>query len=113
MHCSCDQLVEEAHQTDFWLQDGFCRFGKALGKGRNGEVQVLHAHFLPGAIVKSSASIESLQHEAEILADIQHPNVVAGYGTMWGPVLADGSRQIFLAMERLDHSLADRIKDMK
>lgn len=91
------------------MQDVFSRLGPALGSGGNGEVSQLHAWALPGAAVKSSSDELCLQHEAEVMSDIQHPNVLPGYGLLLGPALADGSRPLYLAMERLHQSLQTRL----
>ena len=91
----------------FVLQDDACDFGAALGKGRNGAVQLLHAHFLPGAVIKTG-SLKAIEHEAAVLNDVHHPNVVAAYGTVFGP---QGSQEVYLAMERLGPSMLDRVRD--
>lgn len=85
--------------------------GKTLGSGRNGLVRKLQAFFLPNVAIKTSGSNSNLRHEAELLSDICHPNVVAGYGTMWGPPEANGTKTLYLAMECMSHSLEDRRKD--
>lgn len=90
------------------VQDEPCQLGQALGKGVNGEVHALSAYILPHAVVKTSRTAKSIEHEAEVLSDIHHPNVVAGYGTLLGPVLEDRTRRLYLSMERLHHSLLDR-----
>lgn len=75
-------------------------------------MQLLYAHFLPGVVIKTG-STEAIQHEAAVLNDVHHPNVVAAYGTVMGPEMSDGSQEVYLAMERLGPSLMDRVMDLK
>ena len=60
---------------------------------------------------KKAGSVSAIEHEAGILRQVQHPAIVAAYGTMWGPKQPDGSQHLYLAMERLSFSMLNRITD--
>ena len=91
----------------------YCKVTKDLGQGCNGAVQAMATSFLPGAVFKKAGSVSDIQHEAGVwgLRQVQHPSIVAAYGTMWGPKQPNGSQHLYLAMERLSFSLLDRISD--
>ena len=91
------------------LQDGTCRFEAQLGKGRHGEVYSLSSAFLPCKVAVKTGSQQQLQEEAAVMGELRHPNIVAGYGLLWGPQAADGSGPLWLAMERMQGSLAERL----
>ena len=82
-----------------------------MGQGCNGAVQSIATCFLPGVVFKTAATVEDIEHEAGVLRQVQHPNLVAGYGTMWGPKNPDGSQNLYLAMERLSFTMLDRLCD--
>lgn len=95
------------------LQDPrYCRLTEEVGSGANGAVQAWTTCVLPGAVFKTGGNQAAIEHEAGILRQVQHPNIVAGYGTMWGPKRADGSRTLYLAMERLSYSMDARLSDL-
>ena len=78
----------------------------------NGAVQAMSTYFLPGAVFKKAGSKAAIEHEAGILRQVQHPNIVTAYGTMMGPPSTAGPQQhVYLAMERLGQSLEDRRMD--
>lgn len=100
--------------TPLLLQDARnCMTGEELGSGANGAVQAMSIPVLPGAVFKKAGSQQAIEHEAGILRQVSHPNIVAAYGTMVGPAPSAGSKQhVFLAMERLGTSLQARQQDL-
>ena len=72
-----------------------------LGKGRNGSVMVVHNPIAPNVVFKQG-SRQDLEHEADLLHEVHHPNVLHTYG-LFSP--REDLEDCYLALERMDTSL--------
>ena len=90
------------------MQRRGCIYGESIGKGRNGFLRPVGNPDVPNTVQKQGTPSE-LEHEAEIMHELRHPNVVQSFGLILakGP---DGPKTQCLVLEHMKCSLEDIMK---
>ncbi len=83
-------------------------WGNSIGQGRNGSLCPVGNPDVPNTVFKQGSPSE-LEHEAAIMHELRHPNVVQSFGLISakGP---DGPKTQCLVLERVNCSLEDIMK---
>ena len=83
-------------------------WGNSIGQGRNGSVCPVGNSDVPNTVHKQGTPSE-LEHEAAIMHELRHPNVVQSFGLIVTKGL-DGPKTHRLVLEHMKCSLEDIMK---
>ncbi|KAL0051798.1 hypothetical protein WJX82_002306 [Trebouxia sp. C0006] len=103
--------AEAKYQTpEYWLTDDW-QLGEPIGLGISGLILAATNPPFPNAILKKGSALH-LDHEAEKLWVVRHPNVVQLYGMLGSHEdQPDGSPTAYLALKREGPDLATLLND--
>ncbi|KAA6426095.1 MAG: cdc2-related kinase [Trebouxia sp. A1-2] len=102
------QLLKKRFAIPTYRKRRGCIYGESIGKGRNGFLRPVGNPDVPNTVQKQGTPSE-LEHEAEIMHELRHPNVVQSFGLILakGP---DGPKTQCLVLEHMKCSLEDIMK---